>query len=670
MTAFTSILVANRGEIACRVIRSAQALGYHTVAVYSEVDASAPHALLADEAVCIGPGPVGQSYLLADKIIAAAKQTGAQAIHPGYGFLSENADFARQCSAAGLVFIGPSAEAITVMGNKAESKRCMLKARVRCVPGYEGADQADAVLIKEAKKIGLPVMVKAAAGGGGRGMRLVHKPAELPNAIKLARSEAENAFGSGELILEKAIMRPRHVELQVFADSQGNTVHLGERDCSVQRRHQKVVEEAPCPVMTEALRNEMGAQAVSAAKAINYLGAGTVEFLLDENGEFYFLEMNTRLQVEHPVTEMITGLDLVALQIQVAQGEPLGFDQQDVSLNGHAIEVRLYTEDPAQDFLPVAGRIDLWAPAAGPGIRVDDGVKSGQELSAFYDPMVAKIIAHGPSREAARLGLIEALKNTALFGVKNNKTFLLDCLQKPTFIDGAATTAFIADEFSQNDLQEEAPDITSMAIAAVLDHCAALEQALSRSVSVARALRNWSSASPLVTRKIYRFNGNEYALGVSPLASGITSNAYLVQCAQQQVEIDIVASEAGAASMLVDGERQAVLYHSLDIGQLYVSVDGRAHLFVDWALQNGAEDEAAGGGRVLAPMHGLVLEVFAKVGEQVKKGQPLLVLEAMKMQHEIVAQADGKISEVSARASQQVAADDLLVAISIDETAG
>ncbi|MBT8115616.1 MAG: ATP-grasp domain-containing protein, partial [Arenicella sp.] len=365
MSRFNSVLIANRGEIACRIIRTAKALGYRTVAVYSEADAKAPHVKMADDAVCIGASPVNESYLVLDKIVEAAKESGAQAIHPGYGFLSENAAFATACEAEGIVFIGPHAEAIEVMGNKAESKRRMLAADVPCVPGYEGEDQSDAVMLAEADKIGVPIMVKAAAGGGGRGMRLVENLSELPNAIKLARSEAQNAFGCGELILEKAIAAPRHVEIQVFADSVGNTVHLGERDCSVQRRHQKVVEEAPCPVMTPELREKMGAAAVAAATSIDYLGAGTVEFLLDSEGAFYFLEMNTRLQVEHPVTELVTGLDLVALQLQVAQGEPLGLSLQDVSLSGHAIEVRLYSEDPSQGFLPTSGTIELWKPANG-----------------------------------------------------------------------------------------------------------------------------------------------------------------------------------------------------------------------------------------------------------------------------------------------------------------
>ena len=357
-------------------------------------------------------------------------------------------------TSAGLVFIGPSPDAIHLMGNKAEAKRRMIAAGVPCVPGYEGEDQSDATLLREGAKIGLPLMVKAAAGGGGRGMRLVHKAGELANAIKLARAEARAAFGNGDLILEKAIIRPRHVEVQVFGDSHGTIVHLGERDCSVQRRHQKVVEEAPCPVMTEALRDAMGTAAVAAARSIDYRGAGTVEFLLDESGKFYFLEMNTRLQVEHPVTELITGLDLVALQLQVAQGEPLGLTQDDVTLSGHAIEVRLYTEDPDQDFLPTSGPVDLWSPPQGTGIRVDSGICSGQQISPFYDPMVAKIIASGPTREIARLRLIEALQETVLFGTRHNRDFLVACLEKECFADGQATTAFIAEEFADGEITD------------------------------------------------------------------------------------------------------------------------------------------------------------------------------------------------------------------------
>jgi geranyl-CoA carboxylase alpha subunit len=395
---FGKILIANRGEIACRVARTAHALGYRTVAVFSDADAGAPHVLACDEAVALGGSLVGESYLAVEKLLSAARASGADAVHPGYGFLSENAGFAQACADAGLVFIGPPPSAIDAMGNKAAAKRRMIEAGVPCVPGYQGADQSDATLIAEATKIGLPVMVKAAAGGGGRGMRLVHDSGELAEAIVGARNEAQNAFGSGELILEKAVIDARHVEIQVFADAYGNVIHLGERDCSVQRRHQKVIEEAPSPAVYGALRQRMGAAAVAAARAIGYRGAGTVEFLLGADGAFYFLEMNTRLQVEHPVTEMITGQDLVAWQLRVAAGEKLPLSQDDVQLDGHAIEVRLYAEDPYAGFLPQTGTVAAWRPAEGPGLRTDHGMRDGQAISAFYDPMIAKVIAHGATR--------------------------------------------------------------------------------------------------------------------------------------------------------------------------------------------------------------------------------------------------------------------------------
>jgi len=663
MKPFNSILIANRGEIACRVIRTAKQLGYRTIAVYSEADAGAPHMQLADAAVCIGPGPVGESYLLADNILAAAASSGAEAIHPGYGFLSENAAFAEAVESAGLVFIGPTREAIDVMGNKAESKRRMIDAGVPCVPGYEGLDQSDKTLLAEGNKIDLPLMVKAAAGGGGRGMRLVHDYKELANAIKLARAEAESAFGSGELILEKAIIQPRHVEIQVFADTQGNTIHLGERDCSVQRRHQKVVEEAPCPIMTPELREQMGQSAIDAAKSVNYRGAGTVEFLLDSSGAFYFLEMNTRLQVEHPVTELITGLDLVELQINVAQGQPLGLTQEDIKLQGAAIEVRLYTEDPSQDFLPASGPVDLWQPASGVGVRIDGGISTGQAISPFYDPMVAKVIGYGPDRETARLRLIDALKETVLFGTANNKDFLIQCLEKQRFIDGAATTAFIAEEFSETDLAVAQPSVEDAAAAAVIDLNLEYQRHFARSTLSSHKLKNWTMASGLVSRKQYQFAESLYDLSISPLAN--SPDTYLVSCAQsqQQVEIQLLTLEGQSASLLVNDSTQLATFKLRRQGQLYCSIAGRSAMFKDQIILDGAVDEAVGGGRVVAPMHGLLLEVLVKPGDQVLKGQNLAVLEAMKMHYEIIAEVDGTVEEVTAVAGNQVAADDVLIEI-------
>ncbi|MCB1689169.1 MAG: acetyl-CoA carboxylase biotin carboxylase subunit [Halioglobus sp.] len=663
MTRFTSILVANRGEIACRVLRTARAQGYRTVAVYSDADAKAPHVLMADEAVHIGPGPVNESYLVAANILAAARSSGAEAIHPGYGFLSENPAFAQACEDAGLVFIGPRPDAIQLMGNKAEAKRRMIAAGVPCVPGYEGEDQDDATLLNEGKKIELPLMVKAAAGGGGRGMRLVHKPDELANAIKLARAEATSAFGNGDLILEKAIIRPRHVEVQVFGDSHGNIVHLGERDCSVQRRHQKVVEEAPCPVMTEALRDEMGAAAVAAAQSINYRGAGTVEFLLDEQGAFYFLEMNTRLQVEHPVTELITGLDLVALQLQVAQGEPLGFTQDEVTLSGHAIEVRLYTEDPSQDFLPTSGPVDLWSPPGGTGIRVDSGITSGQDISPFYDPMVAKIIASGPTREIARLRLIEALKETVLFGTRHNRDFLVACLEKECFAAGKATTAFIAEEFAEGEIADVQPTFADSAVAAVLEMALQHRELYDSSVLVAPELRGWANASPLVSRKQYHHGEQVHDLAITPLPSA----RYQVSDTANTTVIELVSLADGTAHVGIDEAQHIARYHLPETGRLYVSIDGRAAQYRDMIRLDGVQDDAQGSGRIVAPMHGLLLEVRVAAGHTVEAGQTLAILEAMKMHYEIVADAAGEVADVMAVAGAQVAADDLLITINIAE---
>ena len=663
MNNFNSILIANRGEIACRVIRTAKQLGYRTIAVYSDADAGAPHVQLADDAVRIGPGPVGESYLVPELILQAAASSGAESIHPGYGFLSENAAFAEAVESAGLVFIGPTREAIDVMGNKAESKRRMIEAGVPCVPGYEGHDQSDDVLLAEGLKIDLPLMVKAAAGGGGRGMRLVHDQADLANAIKLARAEAEGAFGSGELILEKAIIKPRHVELQVFADTMGNTVHLGERDCSVQRRHQKVVEEAPCPVMNPELREKMGQSAIDAAKSVNYRGAGTVEFLLDDSGFFYFLEMNTRLQVEHPVTELITGLDLVALQITVAQGEPLGLSQDDINLEGHAIEVRLYTEDPSQDFLPASGPVDLWAPASGVGVRVDGGISTGQAISPFYDPMVAKVIGYGPTREVARLRLIGALKETVLFGTPNNKDFLIQCLEKQSFIDGAATTAFIAEEFSDAALQVQLVSFADSAVAATLELCLENKGHFQKSLLVSSQLQNWTIASAMVSRKQYQFDDTIHDLSISPVNTSIDTYQVSDSAAEQTAVVQMLSMQANSAVVLLDGVKLVAQFMWLKRGQMHCSIQGRGAFFKDLIILDGAVDEAVGGGRVIAPMHGLLLEVLVKPGDQVTRGQTLAVLEAMKMHYEIQAEIDGTVSEVTAVAGKQVAADDVLIEI-------
>lgn len=667
-----SLLVANRGEIAVRIMRSAKSLGIRTVAVYSEADADAPHVRAADEAICIGPAPVGESYLVAEKILDAARISGASAVHPGYGFLSENADFAEACTGAGLVFVGPSAEAIRVMGNKAEAKRRMIAASVPCVPGYEDANQSDAAFLKAADTIGFPIMVKAAAGGGGRGMRLVADPSELGQAIALARSEAANAFGSGELILERAVLRPRHVEVQVFADGHGNVVHLAERDCSVQRRHQKVVEEAPCPVMTEELRSRMGAAAVEAARAINYCGAGTVEFLLDAEGNFYFLEMNTRLQVEHPVTEMITGRDLVALQIAVAEGAPLGFDQEDVTLTGHAIEVRLYAEDTTAGFLPSTGRVGLWQPCEAEGLRYDAGIQDGQEVSPFYDPMLAKVIAWGPNRETARRRLVAALSDTAVFGLRTNRDFLIRALDNPTFAGGQATTAFIDEEFSAEDLAEPTPTFAQLAVASVLSFMAGNQRAQALATACSAPLQVWSSSSRLVSRYRYAIGESVAGVAVRPVKDE-AANAFSFDVSPEgdtpgeELRVRYVGATHNSGTVTLGERRSTLVWQLGGDGFVHFSLGGQTWSLRDlnaWSV--GADDEA-GGGRVLAPMHGALLEVCVGPGDAVTKGQRLAVLEAMKMQHEICAEVDGRVSEVAAEAGTQVGADDLLLTIEIED---
>jgi len=658
MSDISTLLVANRGEIALRVMRTARDMGMRTVAVFSDADADAPHVRFADDAVHIGASPVGESYLVGEKIIAAARDSGADAIHPGYGFLSENAAFANAVAEAGLIFVGPPPGAVDLMGDKARAKRRMIEADVPCVPGYEGEGQSNDRFISAANEIGFPVMVKAAAGGGGRGMRLVETAGDLPSAIDLARSEAENAFGSGELILEKAIIRPRHVEIQVFADQHGNVIHLGERDCSVQRRHQKVIEEAPCPIMTKELRAAMGAAAVEAAQAVDYVGAGTVEFLLDEQGSFYFLEMNTRLQVEHPVTELVTGLDLVALQLRVAQGAPLGLEQSDVQLNGHAIEVRLYAEDPEEDFLPSTGPIMLWQPPEGEGIRVDDGIATDGEVSPFYDAMVAKIIANGTTRDEARRRLVKALERTALFGLRTNRDFLIDALNQSKFASGEATTAFIAESYGDGGFSTGTPTAADLAAAATIHHKAAQAKAHALSLNVNDELLDWASNGTLETVLQYQIGDDVLTLNVEPLSQ----DDYHVRIGDENVRVQLKSMDENGAKLSVDGRGVEAIWRK-EGATLHLALPGRNLALTDLTSSFAGAEEAGGGGTVTAPMHGRLLEILVASGDQVKKGDKLAILEAMKMQHELLAEVDGTVKEVIATADTQIAADDLILEI-------
>lgn len=662
MKALTTMLVANRGEIAVRVMRTAKAMGMKTVAVYSEADANAQHVREADQSVCIGPAAVAESYLRIEAILDAAQRTGADCIHPGYGFLSENQVFASACEAHGIEFIGPPNSAIEVMGDKARAKRAMIEAGVPCVPGYQGDDQSLAILLSEAKGVGLPVMVKAAAGGGGRGMRLVHEASELESAIGLAQSEAQNAFGSSELIIEKAVVRPRHVEIQVFADKAGNTVYLGERDCSIQRRHQKVVEESPCPVMTSQLREAMGNAAVEAAKAVGYVGAGTVEFLLDEAGEFYFLEMNTRLQVEHPVTEMVTGYDLVEWQIRVARGEDLPAEQADIDLFGHAIEVRLYAEDPSAGFLPSTGPIKLFATPEGEGVRIDSGVETGDEVTPFYDAMVAKLITYGETREDARLKMRSALHDTALFGPLNNRDFLLDVLDRPDFIHGAATTAFIDDNYGDVFLP---PGVSSsdLAVAAATQHVLAMEHHHSQSASVNEELLDWVSMGRVTDTRRYDLGEQTYDVSLVPLSVG----EYEVTVNDQTHHVRITDMGDSHVITEIDGLAHRYHYHDEAPATLYLSSDNLSMMLADSTRIPPEAQDAAGGGTITAPMHGQLLSIDVAAGEAVQKGQRIAVLEAMKMQHEIIAPGDGCVVEVAASAGKQIGAGDVIMMLELDE---
>ena len=670
---FNKVLVANRGEIAVRVIRSAQSLGYRTVAVFSEADANAPHVSAADEAICIGAAAVGESYLVAEKLIDAAKKTGADAIHPGYGFLSENSAFAQACVDANITFIGPRPDAIDLMGSKRQSKIAMIAAGVPCIPGYEGADQSDEVLKNAAVEIGMPVMLKASAGGGGRGMRLVTDASDLDGLIKSARSEALNAFGSGELIIEKAVMQPRHIEIQVFADTYGNTVYLGERDCSVQRRHQKVVEEAPSPFVNPEMRKAMGEAAVNAAKSCNYVGAGTVEFLADSDGNFYFLEMNTRLQVEHPVTELITGLDLVAMQLRVAAGDKLAISQEDVTLTGHAMEVRLYAEDPSVNFIPQTGLLDLWQPASGDGIRIDSGIQQGQVVSPHYDPMLAKIIAYGENREEARRRLVRAVEDSHLLGIKDNRAFLAAILRNDCFIQGEATTAFIAEDFDQHStLQPLKAKNQEVALAATL-LCALTSSNTSGANSA-----GWHNNK--IGSRFIKLSCEEqtFELALSKADNIVTTefisaNEGTELNAIQPVVIKVVAQTDHSLKYLADGILRTVVFsrakgegESLGCDQIYLAASYGNLAFTDISSQSSKKNKG-GSNQVLASMDGAMVDVMVSAGDRVEVGQTLAVLEAMKMEHPLKAGIAGTVVEVLVQAGDQVKGRQKLIQILADE---
>jgi 3-methylcrotonyl-CoA carboxylase alpha subunit len=653
---FRKILIANRGEIACRIMRTAKRLGVGTVAVYSEADAGALHVEMADEAVLLGPAPAAQSYLAIDKVIAAAVATGAEAIHPGYGFLSENARFAEACAKVGVAFIGPPAGAIHAMGSKSESKLLMEKARVPLVPGYHGVEQADSHLIGEAMRIGFPVLIKASAGGGGKGMRIVRAEHELPPAIEGARREAESAFGDERLLIEKYLERPRHVEVQVFADSHGNAVYIHDRDCSIQRRHQKVIEEAPAPGLSDETRKRMGEAAVAAAKAVGYVGAGTVEFLYAD-GQFFFIEMNTRLQVEHPVTEMIAGLDLVEWQLRVASGEKLPEGQAELSRYGHAMEVRLYAEDPAKGFLPATGRIAHLAwPSAANNLRIDSGVRTGDAISTYYDPMIAKVIAWGEDRTAAAQRLRRALMETEIAGLATNAGFLIDVLGHPAFLNEEIDTGFI--ERHRADLLPDDAGTPDRALA-----LAAAFLVLSTGQRAAEAARRGDPHSPWANTNGWRLNGEGGSSILLRDNAGKQRDARLTFSGESwSVAIDDGAPLRLTSPRIDNGALVAGADHGrlrvtivADGNQVTVIERGRATRIARIDVLAEAEAASVGVGQLTSPMPGTVVRVMVEAGASVTRGQALMVVEAMKMEHTIAAHSDGVVKQVRFRAGDSVA---------------
>ncbi|HYD81304.1 MAG TPA: acetyl/propionyl/methylcrotonyl-CoA carboxylase subunit alpha [Paucimonas sp.] len=659
---FTKILIANRGEIACRVAATARRMGIKTVAVYSEADADAKHVAVCDEAVLIGPPAAKESYLRAGKLIEVAKATGAQAIHPGYGFLSENEEFAEACADAGLVFIGPPARAIRAMGSKSAAKSLMEKAMVPLVPGYHGDRQDAGFLQEQADRIGYPVLLKASAGGGGKGMRIVEKSADFKAALASCKREAINSFGDDKVLVEKYLTRPRHIEIQVFADTHGDCVYLFERDCSVQRRHQKVLEEAPAPGMTPERRKAMGGAAVAAAQAVGYVGAGTVEFIADQDGSFYFMEMNTRLQVEHPVTEMITGTDLVEWQLRVAAGEPLPKRQEELAINGHAIEARVYAENPEKGFLPSIGTLHyMRAPqavffeqgggaAAPAAVRVDSGVRQGDAISPFYDPMIAKLIVWGKDRSEALARMAQALSEYRIVGLTSNIAFLKRLVESKPFATADLDTGLI--ERHQEILFPAARPASKQALALAVASLLASE-------------RDHAAADPWAQTSGWRMN----SVMERTLAFGDEANKYPVVIAYER------GGRGDSWTLLRDGARSTMTLASHDATDLVLKLDDATvrgavvregevfHVFHDGThtilnyndpLAHAGETEAEGG-RLTAPMPGKIVAVLVENGNAVEKGAPLLIMEAMKMEHTISAPADGTVEEMLYAVGDQVA---------------
>jgi 3-methylcrotonyl-CoA carboxylase alpha subunit len=651
---FNKILIANRGEIACRVAATARRMGVKTVAVYSDADASAKHVAACDESVHIGGSAPKDSYLRWERIIEAAMATGAQAVHPGYGFLSENEEFAKACASAGLVFVGPPASAIQAMGLKAESKQLMERAGVPLVPGYHGSDQDPALLQREANAIGYPVLIKASAGGGGKGMRAVDKAVDFADALASCKREAINSFGSDAVLIEKYVQRPRHIEIQVFGDTLGNYVYLFERDCSVQRRHQKVLEEAPAPGMTEAMRQQMGNAAVAAARAVNYVGAGTVEFIVEQKPDgamnFFFMEMNTRLQVEHPVTEAITGQDLVEWQLRVASGEPLPLRQDQLKITGHAIEARICAENPDNNFLPATGTLDVYRKPActsfaiGP-VRFDDGVRQGDAISPYYDSMVAKLIVRGDTRAQALARLDTALAQTHIVGLTTNVQFLRQVVQCDSFAQANLDTGLIPREAAVLFNQER----VGLALAAAADVAQTLidEQATQGTDPFSKT-DGWRSHGVFTRRFEFEFGGQHVQAGLTYLHDGALS----LKVGDAAGVLRFAATEQGI-DLQFAGQRAVVnVYRKGEVAHIHTAHGATQIVAIDLLLHAG--EAPAEGDRLTAPMPGKVVSFAVKAGDVVKKGQALAVMDAMKMEHTIAAPMDGVVAELLYAPGDQV----------------
>ncbi|MBB5018556.1 3-methylcrotonyl-CoA carboxylase alpha subunit [Chitinivorax tropicus] len=653
---FDKILIANRGEIACRVIHTARQLGIRTVAVYSEADAAARHVKLADEAWLLGPAAPKASYLLGDKLIDIARQTGAQAIHPGYGFLSENEDFAAACEAAGIVFIGPPASSIAAMGSKSAAKQLMERAQVPLVPGYHGDDQDPALLAREAARIGFPVLIKASAGGGGKGMKIVEHADDFASQLASAQREALASFGDDKVLVEKYLTKPRHVEIQVFADQHGQCVYLFERDCSVQRRHQKVLEEAPAPGMSEAQRQQMGDTACNAAKAIGYVGAGTVEFILDTlTGAFYFMEMNTRLQVEHPVTEMITGQDLVEWQLRVACGEPLPLSQSTLRIHGHALEARIYAEDPTKDFLPAIGKLQvLRTPATSAQVRIDSGVVEGDEISPYYDPMIAKLIVWGEDRPAALRRMRQALAEYRIVGLTTNVDFLAATVAHPAFASGDVDTGLIARHRAEliPDALAASPQVLAIAALAELANIAQMAEQ--------RRTHSDDPTSPWNDAAGWRLNEATHVelhfrdtSGDRAVLAHYRNGGFIIEIAEEKIMCELLQATDGQLRVNLAGRQLTadIIHHE---NELHLFVFGQHHILQRFDPVLDGLDEQDDAGSLRAPMPGTVVAVLVAAGQPVEKGQPLIVLEAMKMEHTIAAPAAGLVAELLYQVGERV----------------